>query len=207
MDAFISWITSHAAHAHWMVLGILLLTGFNVPISADLLIIAAAILAATCIPDHAIHLYLAIFLGCYGSAAIAYWMGRLVGRKMLKYRWFARLLPQERLDKAHSFYQRFGFITLLVGRFIPFGVRNCLFMSTGMSRLSFKKFALWDLFACFIWSFTVFHLVYLVGQNYELLSRYFKVFNIVIFSAFAVTLILFIWYKRKKKHPHVESIE
>ena len=205
MDAFISWITAHASHAHWIVFGILLLTGFNIPISADVLIIASALLAATIVPEYAIHLYLAVFIGCYCSAAIAYWVGRLVGRKLLRFRWFARLLPPERLDKAQKFYHRHGFWTLLVGRFIPFGVRNCLFMSTGMSRLPFKKFALWDLAACFIWSFVLFHLIYYVGQKREILFGYLKVFNIIIFAAFAVTIILFIWYKRKKKH--VESIE
>lgn len=203
MDAFISWITTHANHAHWIIFGALLLAGFNIPISADVLIIASALIAATIIPEHSLHLYLAIFIGCYASAVIAYWVGRLLGRKLMRWRWFSRLLPPQRLEKAQRFYQRHGFWTLLIGRFIPFGVRNCLFMSSGMSRLSFKKFALWDLFACFIWSFSIFHLVYYLGHN----PRYLKVFNLILFSAFAVTLILFIWYKRKKKLRHVEPIE
>ncbi|MBS0615125.1 MAG: DedA family protein [Verrucomicrobia bacterium] len=203
MDGLISWITAHAAHAHWIIFGALLLAGFNIPISADLLIIASALLAATIIPEHTIHLYLAIFLGCYASAAIAYWVGRLVGKKLQRWRFFAKLLSPERLEKVQKFYHRRGFWTLLVGRFIPFGVRNCIFMSTGMSRLSFKKFALWDLLACFLWSLSVFTLIYYLGHN----TQYLKIFNLSLFSAFAVTLILFIWYKRKKKLRHVEPIQ
>ncbi len=207
MEALIQWISGHAPYAHWFIFGAILLAGFNIPISADLLILVGAFLAATLVPEHTIHLYLSVFLGCYFSAWAAYWLGRLAGKKLCAYKWFSTLFSQERLKKTQKFYEKHGFWTLLIGRFIPFGVRNCIFMTSGMSRLSFVKFALWDLVACFIWSTLYFYLFYLLGQNYQAVYSYLKTVHLFIFGAFGVTLIAFIWDKRRKKFANAESFE
>ena len=200
MEPFIDFIARHANTAHWMIFGAIILAGLNVPISADLMLIVSAVLAATIIPGHAVHLFLAVYIGCLLSAWVAYWMGRIVGPKLLSIGWFAKMLPLERLLKMRSFYERYGFWTLMIGRFIPFGVRNCLFMSTGMSKLPFLKFVWRDCVACLIWSSSCFYLFYLIGQNYQLIYQKVKVVNLFIFLAFAVTGIAFFWYKRRKAH-------
>jgi membrane protein DedA with SNARE-associated domain len=123
----------------------------------------------------------------------------LLGKRFCRYKWFNRLIPPQRLEKIQRFYGRHGFWTLVLGRFIPFGVRNCIFMSSGMSRLSFLKFALWDLVACLTWSSLTFYIFFTLGQNYQLLFDHLKIINTVIFLAFSVTVIGFIWYKRRKK--------
>jgi len=198
MDFLIAWISDHGQYAHWFIFGAILLAGANIPISADLLIVCGAILAATVVPEHALHIYLAIFLGCYFSAWIAYGLGRFAGRKLLSFKWFAKILPEERLNKIDQFYTKHGFLTLLIGRFIPFGVRNCIFMTTGISQMPFLKFAGFDLVACFIWSSLSFYVFYTLGQNYEILCQHLKTFNLLLFASFGVTLIALIWYKRRK---------
>jgi membrane protein DedA with SNARE-associated domain len=199
MDAFLSWISAHAAHAHWVIFGAILLAGFNIPISADLMIIAGAFLAATVIPEHTPHLFIAVLAGCYFSAWIAYGVGRFAGKKLCKVSWFSKLISAERLAKTQKFYEKYGLLTLLIGRFIPFGVRNCIFLASGMSRLQFWKFALWDLVACSVWCSLSFYLFYTVGQNYQALHGHLKMINIILLSVFAVSLIGVIWYKRRKK--------
>ena len=205
MESLIEWILQHASQAHWVIFIAILLAGINIPISVDVLLVGAAFLAATLIPDHLWHLYFAIFLGCYFSAWIAYWFGRLLGKRLCKYKWFNRIMPPLRLEKIQRFYAKHGLWTLLLGRFIPFGVRNCIFMSSGMSRVSFLKFALWDFLACFTWSSLSFYCFYLLGQNYQLLFNHLKTINMLIFLAFSVTVIGFIWYKQRKKRA-VENL-
>ncbi len=199
MDTLINWITNHAQHAHWLLLGAILLAGINIPISIDVVLILAGFLAAIIIPDHILHIYVAVFFGCYFSAMISYWFGRLVGQKFSRYKWFCRIAPPQRLQKIQEFYTRFGFWTLLIGRFIPFGVRNCLFMSSGMSRISFLKFITWDFFACLIWVSLAFYCFYSLGNNYHVLLQHIRIVNLTIFAAFSVTVIAWIWYKRRKK--------
>ena len=199
MDSLINWLIEHAPYAHWYIFAAILLAGINIPISVDLLIVGAAFLAATLIPEHVWHLYLSILLGCYFSAWISYWFGRLVGQKLLRFSWFQRLFPQKRRDKIQAFYQKYGFWTLIIGRFIPFGVKNCIFMSSGMSRVPFFRFALWDLPACLIWSAITFYGFFAVGKNIHSLMNHLKIVNITIFIAFGVTVITLLWYKRRKK--------
>ena len=98
-----------------------------------------------------------------------------------------------------KFYAKRGPFALILGRFIPFGVRNCLFMSSGMSKMPFSKFALWDGIAVTLWSSLSFLLYYFLGKNIEVLYTQVKWVNLLIFLAFGVTVIGLIWYKKKEK--------
>ena len=60
------------------------------------------------------------------------------------------MVKPESVDKVSHFYERFGIFTLIVGRFVPFGVRNALFLTAGLGRMGFMKFALSDLLAATI---------------------------------------------------------
>ena len=183
----------------WVSFTLVILAGLNFPVSIDLVIILSSVLAATTIPEKTFHIYAAIFTGCYLSAMISYWFGRILGEKMLKFPWFAKLLNPKRLTKIRHFYEKYGLWTLIFGRFIPFGVRNCMFMSSGMSKTHFGKFILRDFFACLIWSATCFTLFYTLGQNYHVIYERFKTVNLILFSALGVTGIAVLWYKLKKR--------
>jgi membrane-associated protein len=205
MDYLIEWIVQHAREAHWYLFVAIILAGFNIPLSIDLLMLVAAIVAATLVPENTWLLFGSALLGCYLSAMCAYWVGRLLGSTLIKAKLFSRLVPPERLAKIKRFYDKNGLWALILGRFIPFGVRNCLFMSSGMSRLHFGKFILMDALACTLWCSTTFYLFFTLGKNYETLWHTLKTFNLLIFSAFSVTVIALIWYKRRKKTQAKDS--
>lgn len=199
MDSLIQIIFEHAQYAHWIVFGALMLAGLNVPISEDLMIIFSAVLAATVVPENTYKLFLGVFLGAYISDWACYWLGRHFGPKLWNIKWFARSFDQKRIDQIHEYYRKYGFLTLLVGRFIPFGVRNGLFLTAGLGKMPFGKFLISDGIACIASNTILFTLAYNVGKNYETLLSMVKTFNIFLFSAFAVAIIGFIWYKRRKK--------
>jgi membrane protein DedA with SNARE-associated domain len=101
----------------------------------------------------------------------------------------------DRLRQIESYYTRYGMLTLLIGRFIPFGVRNCLFMTAGMGRMSLWKFMVYDGIACLSSNTLLFTLAYFTGKNCLQFVAY---LNIGIFAVFLVALIGFIWYKRRR---------
>lgn len=199
METVAQFILDHAPHAHWIIFGALMLAGINIPISEDLMIILGAILSATVIPENISKIFLCIFFGCYFSDWVSYWLGRTLGRKLWNIRLFAKTVDQKRLDQIHSYYAKYGFWTLLLGRLIPFGVRNCLFLTAGMGRMHFGKFILSDGIACLFSNTTLFLLAYTLGKNYELLLSKLKIVNIALFSVFVLLIIAFFWYKRPKK--------
>jgi len=207
MDQLIEFIVNHSSYAPWMTFVLILLAGFNLPISIDVVMVLSAFLAATTIPEYTFSLYLSLLFGCYFSAWIAYWMGRKVGRKLLKTRYFSKILPETRLKKLSLFYERHGLLTLLIGRFIPFGVRSCIFITAGISKSNFGKFIRRDALACFIWTSVCFFSFYSIGQNYGKLIEKIKTLNLFIFLAFVVTVIIFVCYKmyRKKRTKALEK--
>lgn len=199
METIFNWITAHASSAHWIIFGCILLAGFNLPFSLDILTIVAAIIAATLLPENTLWLFLSIFMGAYLSAWIAYGIGSLLGDKLSKIRWFAKALPPHRLTKIKVFYEKHAFLTLLVGRFIPFGFRNCLFMTAGISKMHFKKFILRDLLASFLWSSAAFFTFYILGQNYQTIYKNLRIFNIILFSATVAFVSVIFWLKQKRR--------
>ena len=207
MDAIVNFIVQNSSYAPFMVFFLILLAGFNIPISIDVVMVLTAFLAATLIPESAPILYFSILFGAYFSAMICYWVGRKVGLKLLKFRYFSKLLPKERLEKVGKFYEKYGLLTLLIGRFIPFGVRNCIFMTTGMSKANFRKFIIRDALACSIWATICFFGFYRLGQNYDILLSKVKTLNLFIFLAFGVTVIATIWYKKYRKKHHKRGVK
>ncbi len=188
MDSLIAFIYANLDSAHLIIFSALILAGFNLPVSEDLMLITSGVLASTLIPEHTMQLFLWTFAGCYLSDWISYALGRFLGPKLFRLRWFSRALKPKKMKKIESFYEKYGFWTLMVGRFIPFGVRNLLFITAGMGRMNFLKFILSDGIACLTSNATLFYLAYSFGKNYELLFERLQMFNI----AFFITIFLFI---------------
>ncbi|NOR80975.1 MAG: DedA family protein, partial [Methyloprofundus sp.] len=135
-----------------------------------------------------------VYLGAYFSDLICYGLGRKFGPKLLEIRFFANMVSPERITKISSYYEKYGVITLILGRFIPFGVRNALFLTAGLGKMNFIKFALSDLLACTISSVSFFTLYYYYGES---VIAYIKQGNMVVFSL-AFLLLGVIWYRKKK---------
>ncbi|MCF7806343.1 MAG: DedA family protein [Simkaniaceae bacterium] len=199
LDTVLQFISDHQVHAPWIVFTALILAGINVPISIDIVLVFCAFLAASVMPHSMWPLYFSILIGCSISGWIAYSLGRFFGRRLLSTKLMSKMLPPSKIDKVETYYQKYGIATLIIGRFIPFGVRNCIFVSTGLSKMNFFKFALIDFIACSAWSSIMFFSFYHLGKNFEVLKQHLKVFNIVVFLAFSVTVITVIWYKYRKK--------
>jgi membrane protein DedA with SNARE-associated domain len=178
--------------APWLIFGLLLLAGLNIPVSEDGMLLISALLAFKN-PDHLIPLFLAVYLGAYLSDLICYTLGRTLGPKLFEISFFKNMMSEKKRVKIHSFYSRYGVITLILGRFVPFGVRNGLFLTAGLGKMNFKKFALSDLLACTISSLTFFTLYYKFGKE---ITEIIKKGNIIIFSLAGI-FILYLLFKKK----------
>jgi len=194
MEELLVYIQSNAQYAHWIIFGSLLLAGFNIPVSEDGMLFISGLLASKN-PDLKYHLFTGVFLGAYFSDLICYWLGRILGPKIWKIQFFAKMVSEEKVNQITSFYQKYGIVTLLVGRFIPFGVRNGLFLTAGLGKMNFAKFAVSDLIACTISCTIFFNLYYSFG---EAVIEYVKKGNIILFSLVAAALITWFFLKKKQ---------
>jgi membrane protein DedA with SNARE-associated domain len=84
-------------------------------------------------------------------------------------------------------------LTLIVGRFIPFGVRNALFITAGLGKMNAIKFAVSDFIACTISCTFFFWLYFTYGESViDIVKRG----NIILFTIFAAALAG--WFVHKK---------
>jgi membrane protein DedA with SNARE-associated domain len=155
----------------------LLLAGLNFPISEDLLIISSAILTradrSLLIPS-----LIAIYSGVIISDFMVYWIGTRIRKGVSKSKFISKVLTPQKLDKMHYYLDKYGIFTFIVCRFIPFGVRNTLFMASGIIGLRLFVFALYDITAALISTNVLFFLIYHLGEEIE---KPFKAVGIILF--------------------------
>lgn len=177
MDAILAFISSYCSYWPLVCFFALLLAGFNLPISEDLLIVMSALITVQ-EPGSLIPNYIGLYAGIFVSDCISYWFGRLLGSGVLKMKFLTRALSEDKRKKIIRKLDKHGFLTFVVTRFIPFGMRNALFMTSGFIKLNFARFMLFDSIAAVCSSATLYGLVLLVGERAQ---QGFKVIGIILF--------------------------
>ena len=82
---------------------LLVLAGFNLPVSEDLVILISGALAASYTPDKILLVYAGCFLGAYISDIVAYSIGRFGGRRLLSIRFIRKLMDEDKVLRMESY--------------------------------------------------------------------------------------------------------
>ena len=202
MEEVLNFICNHAENAHLFLFSLLMLAGLSLPISEDLILLTGGAMASRCTPDNIPHFFLWIYFGCWISAWEAYWIGRLLGPRLFRIKWFHHILSPKRTEKLHHYYEKFGIFTFIVGRFIPGGVRNALFMTSGLGKMPFLKFIMRDGLACFFSTSAIFYIGYKFGENFETLIKHAKLIEsiaLIIVTSLIIFLLAFLFYQNRKQ--------
>jgi membrane protein DedA with SNARE-associated domain len=187
----------------------LLLAGLNVPMSEDLIIITGALLCRKD-PDIMISTLAAIYAGVIISDFMVYGIGIQIRKGVAKTSLMKKFITEKRLNKIRYYLDKFGIFTFIVCRFIPFGVRNSLFMASGILNLRLRVFSFYDITAACISTNTLFFLVYFLGDQIE---KPFKTAGIILFILLLVTIVFILsrfiiaWRNElnTKRHEHKTS--
>lgn len=201
MEEIFQYICAHAIYAHYLFFGLLLLSGFNIPISEDLMLLMAGVIAHLCLPESFWHLYAWLFAGCIISGWEAYWLGRLFGLHLYRVPFLKSVVTPAKIQKLQGYYERFGVFTFIIGRFIPCGFRNAMFITAGMGKMPFLTFVWRDFIGALIASATLYFIGYqsaafadelfFLFHRYEMIGLICIVTLITLFSAWR-----FIPYRR-----------
>lgn len=95
--------------------------------------------------------------------AVNYSIGRWIGPKVFGWensRWFNK----DAFNKTHAFYEKYGPITIVVGRFMPF-VRTFAPFVAGVAEMSYAKFALYNVAGAILWVCGLSGLGFFVGNQ------------------------------------------
>lgn len=77
-----------------------------------------------------------------------YYTGRYFGERIYNYK--SRFIKPEHLNRTHQFFERYGPVTILVARFIPF-VRSVAPLAAGSSDMSQGMFAVYNVIGACLW--------------------------------------------------------
>mgnify|MGYP003587093990 FL=1 len=78
-----------------------------------------------------------------------YSIGRYFGPKVFQWE-DSRLFNKKAFDKAHNFYERYGGITIVLARFMPF-IRTFVPFVAGVAEMSRAKFTFYNVLGATIW--------------------------------------------------------
>lgn len=78
-----------------------------------------------------------------------YTIGRYFGPRVFQWE-DSRFFSRKGFDQAHTFYEKYGGITIILARFMPF-VRTFVPFVAGVAEMSRRKFTLFNVVGGFIW--------------------------------------------------------
>lgn len=100
------------------------------------------------------HMDLSLSMGLLLVAAIAgdqlnYSIGRYFGPKV--FRWEqSRFFNKQAFNQAHAFYERYGGVTIIIARFMPF-IRTFAPFVAGVAEMNRAKFTLYNVIGAVLW--------------------------------------------------------
>ena len=94
-------------------------------------------------------LFLLLTLAAFLGNITNYWIGSKVGPGVFK-KEKSRFFNKEYLDKTHRFYEKYGSLTIIVARFMPF-IRTFAPFVAGIGRMTYTRFLVYSLAGSILW--------------------------------------------------------
>jgi membrane protein DedA with SNARE-associated domain len=134
-------------------------------------------------------------VGCNIGSAIAYWIGAKGGRPLVERygRWV--LMSHHDLDRMTEFFNKFGSITILVGRMLPV-VQTFVAFPAGIAKMPRLRFHLYTTLGSFCWYFCLATAGMKLGEKWHTdprLQEWFHRFHLGVEIALLAGIVWFVW--------------
>ncbi len=145
-------------------------------------------------------------LGCNVGSLVAYWIGAKGGRPLVERygRWV--LMNSHDLDRMTFFFNKYGSITVLLGRLLPI-VRTFIAFPAGIARMPQGRFHLYTFVGSWPWCFGLAYAGMKLGQSWndpnspfhELFHRFHTIVVVLVLAA----IVWFVWsHLQRRKEPN-----
>ena len=136
-----------------------LAVGFFLP--GDSLLVVAGLFAAAGKLNLAI-LLSTLFVAAVVGDAVGYLTGARLGPRLFK-RQKSLLFRPSHLQKAHTFYEKYGGKTIIIARFVPI-VRTFAPIVAGAANMPYRRFVVFNVVGGFLWVFSMILAGYFLGN-------------------------------------------
>jgi membrane-associated protein len=172
-----------------------LMIGFFLP--GDSLLVTAGLFAARGELDIMILIPLLLVAAVAGDAT-GYLIGKRAGRPLFD-RPNSRLFRKDHLVATHAFYEKYGGITIVAARFMPFA-RTFAPVVAGIAEMPYRRFAFFNITGAFLWILSMTLLGYFLGRTIPGIEQHIEyIITIVVFVSILPMVIKYIQHKLKKR--------
>ena len=108
MEFLIGFFTDYG---YWAVLFVLIICGFGVPIPEDITLVSGGVIAGLYPESVNSHLMLLVsMIGVLAGDSTMYWLGRIYGTKILRFRPMRKIVTLQRLRMVREKFSQYGVI-------------------------------------------------------------------------------------------------
>ncbi|MEK9160494.1 MAG: DedA family protein [Patescibacteria group bacterium] len=175
--------------------------GLIVPLPGDTLLFSAGILAATQAFD-LVPLIITIVIAAILGDSAGYWFGSHYGPKLFS-KEDALILNKKYLEKTNQFYQKYGRMALVIGRFLPI-FRTLVPITAGMGGMKYRTFLVYNIAGAFIWGISITVLGYFLGNMIPNIDTYLLPTLLVVILVTGYSAFHEVW-KAKKEMQHEKT--
>jgi len=142
-------------------------------------------------------------IGCNLGSVIAYWVGAYGGRPLVEK--FGRyvLMSHKDLDRVDHYFQKYGEITVLVGRLLPV-VRTFIALPAGIARMPQLRFHIYTFIGSWPWCFALAYVGMKAGASWNdphsTLKQILHKADAAIIAVILVGIVWFVWTHLKNRN-------
>lgn len=197
MEFLISFFTDYG---YWAVLFVLIICGFGVPIPEDVTLVSGGVIAGLYPESVNSHLMLLVsMIGVLVGDSCMYWLGRIYGTRILRFRLMRKIVTLKRLKMVRDKFAQYGNRVLFVARFLP-GLRAPIYMVSGITRrVSYTRFVLIDFCAAIISVPIWVYLGEFGAKNLHWLHEQIQKGQMVIYVLIGLLGLFLVWKWKKSK--------
>ena len=142
-------------------------------------------------------------IGCNLGSVVAYWIGALGGRPLVERYGRYVLMSRHDLDRMTHYFERYGSITVLLGRLLPV-VRTFIAFPAGIARMPQLRFHVYTFVGSWPWCFALAYVGMRLGDKWNTdpsFHAWFHRFHLAVELALVAAVVWFVWVhiKRLKK--------
>jgi membrane protein DedA with SNARE-associated domain len=183
-------------YGYWAVAAALLIENAGVPVPGETVLLMASFLAYS---EHDLRLGWIIVVATVAATLgdnLGFALGHYGGRPLLARYQAAFRIQDQTMARGESLFERYGAITIFFSRFI-FGIRIIAGPMAGVLRMSWKKFAVFNLLGAGLWVTVISGAGYFFGQHWGRLVRAVQRFDIAVAIVALLVVGFIVWRKRR----------
>lgn len=132
-------------------------------------------------------------LGCNIGSTLAYLIGAYGGRRLVEQLGPYVLLDRKRLDRADRFFERYGWLAVLVARLLPI-VRTFISLPAGIAHMRFWTFQICTFVGSWPWCLALAYVGLVFGREWDKNPAFASAMRYLDYGVLALIVLAVAWY-------------